>query len=174
MRWLFLAHRYLGIVLGVLMAMWCLTGVVMMYVPYPGMPDEVRLAALESIDWGECCAIDSLGLSDTDIISHFEVEMLGERPVLRLTPEGLHTAGRLIDLRDGVVLPGVSHAQALSVASLIGRIGGHRNSPRYSGLIDYDQWTVSGARFDRPLFRFLLDDDAKTQLYVSSATGKPV
>jgi hypothetical protein len=146
----------------------------MMYVPYPEMPDEVRLAPLEFIDWGECCTIESRTLSDTDIVSHFEVEMLAERPVLRLTPEGLHTAGRLIDLRDGLVLPGVSHAEALSVALLIGRIGGQRASPRYSGLIDYDQWTVSGARFDRPLFRLLLDDDAKTQLYVSSATGKPV
>jgi hypothetical protein len=42
-------------------------------------------------------------------------------------------------------------------------------------LIDYDQWTVSGDfDYDRPLFHYDLGDDAGTEVYVSSRSGKVV
>jgi hypothetical protein len=42
-------------------------------------------------------------------------------------------------------------------------------------LIDYDQWTVAGEfDYDRPLFRYALDDAARTEIYVSSRSGKIV
>jgi hypothetical protein len=41
--------------------------------------------------------------------------------------------------------------------------------------IDYDQWTVAGEYdSDRPLFRYALKDDAATEVYVSSKSGKIV
>ena len=44
-------HRYVGIAIGLLMAVWCLSGVVMMYVPYPRLTEEKRVAALPAIHW---------------------------------------------------------------------------------------------------------------------------
>jgi hypothetical protein len=42
-------------------------------------------------------------------------------------------------------------------------------------LIDHDQWTVAGEfDRDRPLFRYDLGDDAGTEVYVSSRSGKVV
>jgi hypothetical protein len=42
-------------------------------------------------------------------------------------------------------------------------------------LIDHDQWTVAGEYdHDRPLFRYDLDDNAGTEVYVSSRSGKVV
>ncbi len=42
-------------------------------------------------------------------------------------------------------------------------------------LIDYDQWTVAGEfDYDRPLFRYDLNDSAGTEVYVSSRSGKVV
>ena len=42
-------------------------------------------------------------------------------------------------------------------------------------LIDHDQWTVAGEfDYDRPLFRYDLDDEAGTEVYVSSRSGKIV
>src|SRR5262249_6053927 len=41
--------------------------------------------------------------------------------------------------------------------------------------IDYDQWTVSGDYDrDRPLDRIALNDDAGTEVYLSSKTGRVV
>ena len=50
-RALLLLHRYLGIVVGVLMLMWCVSGVVMMYVGYPALDPGVRLSRLAPIVW---------------------------------------------------------------------------------------------------------------------------
>jgi len=42
-------------------------------------------------------------------------------------------------------------------------------------FIDYDQWTVAGEyEYDRPLFRYDLNDAAGTEVYVSSRSGKIV
>jgi hypothetical protein len=44
-----------------------------------------------------------------------------------------------------------------------------------SELIEYDQWTVAGDfDYDRPLFRYDLNDDAGTEVYVSSRSGNIV
>ena len=48
-RLLFLLHRYLGIAVGALMAVWCLSGVVMMYVTYPSLDENTRLQHLAPI-----------------------------------------------------------------------------------------------------------------------------
>ena len=43
--WLLLLNRYLGIALGALMVIWCLSGVVMMYVSYPALSRDARVWA---------------------------------------------------------------------------------------------------------------------------------
>ncbi len=172
MRALLLAHRYLGIALGALMLMWCLSGGVMMYVTYPELAPAARIGALEPIDWRRCCSVGD-GLDDGQSVARFEVEMLAGVPVLRLGfPLG---RSRLIDLADGTVMGEVGAAQAERVAADFGRARGTFAPPELDGPIDYDQWTVSG-EFDpdRPLYRFRIPDPARTELYVSSATGEAV
>ena len=52
-RWLFLIHRWLGIVTCVLCAAWFVSGVVMMYVPYPALTAKERIAGQQRIDWSQ-------------------------------------------------------------------------------------------------------------------------
>jgi PepSY-associated TM region len=170
-RLLFLLHRYLGIAVGALMVMWCLSGVVMMYVSYPALDESLRLKNLAVIDWSGCCRIpDSLPADES--FGDFRIEMLAGRPVL-IT--GGHSC-RLIDLITGSAIDRVSPEQAASVAMAFA--AGSRSGtgpPRLLGLIDYDQWTVSGSfDADRPLYHFALNDGLRTELYVSSATGQAV
>ncbi|MEI9985038.1 MAG: hypothetical protein WDN69_18675, partial [Aliidongia sp.] len=140
-RWLFLAHRYLGIALGLLMLAWCLSGVVMMYVSYPSLAEAERLRHLAPIDWQGCCAPLGTVLADDAAVDRFRVEMLADRPVLRLRPQDRPPV--LIDLLDGTVLGGIDDGQADSVARRYG-------IPAASERIDDDQWTVSGEfRADR-------------------------
>jgi PepSY-associated TM region len=63
-RLLFLAHRYLGIAVGALMVMWCLSGVVMMYVSYPALGENSRLKGLAPIVWSGCCKLSTEMLAD--------------------------------------------------------------------------------------------------------------
>ena len=165
-RWLVLAHRYLGIAVGLLMVMWCLSGIVMMYVRYPNLGEATRLAALPPIDWHRCCNVGEALLTDRPV-ERLQIEMLAGHPVMRVTRTG--APPRQIDLTDGQPIEQVTAEQARSVAMTYGA------DPHPPIHVDYDQWTVSGEfRRDRPLYRFDLGDAAKTQLYVSSRSGKAV
>jgi hypothetical protein len=57
-RLLVIAHRYLGIAVGVLMLMWFASGIVMMYVGFPQGIGKARLGALAPIAWQGCCRVE--------------------------------------------------------------------------------------------------------------------
>jgi len=168
MRLLLLAHRYLGIAVGLLMVMWCLSGVVMMYHSYPALRERVRLEHLAPLDWTECCKIPQALQSES--AGHSQIEMLAGLPMLFV---GSEDTPRPIDLRTGSIVARISADQATSVARRFSERAGR--APRLIGLIGHDQWTVSGEfNAHRPLFQFALDDAAGTELYVSSMTGRAV
>ena len=166
-RLILLLHRYLGVTVGALMAMWCLSGVVMMYHSYPVLDEDVRVAHLEPIAWNACCKIPDLlpgGVQPGSI----RIEMLGSRPVLQLGEDS-----RPIDLLTGAFIERISADQAAEVAKRFATTNSPQ--PQLLGLIDRDQWTVSGDfNSERPLFRFGLGDAADTELYVSSSSGRAV
>jgi hypothetical protein len=170
-RWLLLLHRYLGIAVGTLMAMWCFSGVVMMYVSYPALDESNRLEHLAPLNWSGCCRFDDKLPSNT-APGDLRIEMLSGRPVLSMRSAG--EAATLIDLITGLSIREISAAQAGSVAeSYVGEPVAA--TPRLLGLIDYDQWTVAGNfNADRPLYHFDLGDRARTELYVSSSSGRAV
>src|SRR5271170_2082161 len=160
MRWLFLVHRYLGIAVGALMVMWCLSGVVMMYVSYPALDENSRLKGVAPIVWSGCCKISEQMLADTAPVIEFQIEMLAGRPALYLRgTRGSH----LIDLMTGSVIDRVSSDQAATVA--MEYVDNTFPTPSWQlDLIDYDQWTVSGSfDADRPLYRVRLNDAMRTE-----------
>jgi uncharacterized iron-regulated membrane protein len=165
-RVLLLLHRYLGIAVGALMVMWCLSGVVMMYVSYPSLGEGDRLRHLEPIKWAGCCKISQAQLKD---VGEFQVEMLAGRPVLHAVNGAMRGP---TDLDTGAAVEGVT---ALQAAAIAGAFGTGTATPTLLGLIDHDQWTVAGD-FDaqRPLYHFALGDEARTEVYISSVTGRAV
>ena len=82
MKSLIIVHRYVGVVLGVLMTVWCLSGFVMMYQPYPSTSQEEKLAGLESLDLSQCCA--NVTLAGDTTLGNARIEMLNGAPVLRM------------------------------------------------------------------------------------------
>ncbi|HTE42211.1 MAG TPA: hypothetical protein VK629_15400 [Steroidobacteraceae bacterium] len=174
MRLLLLIHRYLGIAVGVVMAMWCVSGFVMMYVGFPALDTQQRLRSLEPISWQDCCDFEKLATQlGVDVADQFSVEMVVGRPVLQITL----TQGRrfLVDLQSGERLAAIDATTALAVARHFARSLPAKAEPRYLASLERDQWTVQGQlRLDRPLHHLALDDEAGTELYVSSATGQIV
>ena len=86
---LLLLHRYLGIGIGLLVAAWCLSGVVMMYMPYPEFGGRDELRSLDPIDLDGCCTTvrgsDTTGpLASIEGIDRFVLEMSAGRLVTRL------------------------------------------------------------------------------------------
>jgi hypothetical protein len=173
MRWLILIHRYLGIAIGILMAAWCLSGIVMMYVSYPELTRTDRLRALRPLELRDCCASLDRTLPDDAQLMSFQLEMLGGGPVLRLRPAA--GAARLIELRTGERIEPVSVRAAQAVAADFAVAAGVHATMRLQQTVDYDQWTLEGVgRSEPPLYRFTAGDPAGTTAYVSLHTGRLV
>jgi hypothetical protein len=167
-RLILLLHRYLGIAVGALMVMWCLSGIVMMYVSYPALDESVRLKHLQPIAWRDCCKIADALRADLSL-KRLWIEMLNGRPVLYSGAES-----RPIDLSTGTWFEEISAGQAAEVAKSYA--AGASSPPAHLlGVVDRDQWTVSGDfNSARPLYHFRLADPADTELYVSSRSGRAV
>ena len=54
-RALVVLHRYVGVAVGLLMAVWFVSGIVMMYVGFPRLTEAERLRALSPVSWQACC-----------------------------------------------------------------------------------------------------------------------
>ncbi len=168
-RFLLLAHRYLGIAIGLLVALWCLSAFVMMYVQFPRLSDGERLASLPAIDLRACCAmtpaiVDAMSESD-----RFVVESLADRPVVRTSGK----RRRVFELRSGDEIAAVDPKLAALAAATYFRERGIGDTASLIRTVHRDQWTVAGY-FDqlRPFYLFSADDDADSRIYISSKTGE--
>ncbi len=169
-RLLFLMHRYLGIAVGAVISLWCLSGFVMMYEQYPELDDNERLVGLERLELTECCQLPAdFGNIEFDAL---RLEMMAGTPVLRLM-EGRRQ--HVIDLRRGESLSELREVDAQSVADRAAPEFGLQGTPRLIDLLERDQWTVYASYHPhRPMFHFAMDDSADTEFYVSSTTGEVV
>lgn len=168
MRLILALHRFLAIVVGLLLTVWCLTGVVMMYAPYPRLTLEERRAGLTPLDLSTCCKVEGLGVADQAKVKHFSLTMSAGTPVLRLTtvPGG----AQAFDLTTGRALGPASPEHAAAVATeFLGRRGVHR-AAHAPELVARDVWTANleGGPFWRVTF------DGGAQVYVRQSTGEVV
>jgi len=156
-------HRYVGIVMGLLMLLWFASGVVMLFVHWPEVTSEERVAGLPPIVWGQCCAFGDV--QPVRQVAGGAVEDLAGRPVLRFD-------GEVLDLATGRAVHAVSPLEAAVVAGHYARAHGIAGRPGAPEAVERDQWTVTGY-FDkrRPFHLFHFDDPARTDVYVSAHTG---
>lgn len=170
-RQLVSVHRWLGVVLCLFFAMWFASGAVLIYVPFPSLPEPVR--------WNRAAMVDPtrIALSPSQAIhaaGKGEIERLrvvgvNDRPVYVLHPrDGRVTA---VDAASGEV---VEHYDA-RIAGDIAAGFADQQIVRVDGPIEFDQWVVSD-EYDqfRPFHRVVLADSAGTVLYVSARSGEVV
>ena len=165
-RWLYLVHRWIGIASCLFFAMWFLSGLVMLYVPYPALSPAAKLAGGEAIDWAAVTVPPPL--DDGRLPQALSLEMREGVPVWRVV--GWTGARATVAASRGAVLQPVDAVYASRVA---GRF--EDATVDHVERLTRDQWTVAGG-FDRhrPLWKVTLADAAGTQAYVSSSTGSVV
>jgi uncharacterized iron-regulated membrane protein len=164
-RWLFLTHRWIGIASCLLFCLWFLSGLVMIYVPYPSLSMQDRVAASEPIDWRQ---VDTPPPLQAASPRRLELVMRDAVPVWRIQDDSGAWAVR--SARRGAELDEVGATYARRVAQRFAGV-----SVTDVARVTRDQWTVAGG-FDthRPLWKARLDDAAGTVLYISSSTGAVV
>lgn len=169
-RAVYLLHRWLGVLLALFMAMWFVSGVVMMYVGYPRLSQTERLAASPPLDAAQCCASwAELRAAAGNAPRSARLTGISGEPRVVFTLAGREA--RSVDAATGQPITPVTPASALAAARAF-RPG---VAARHDGVIGEDAWTHSRALDPhRPLHRIRLDDAARTVLYVSGRTGEVV
>lgn len=160
-RCLYLTHRWLGVAGCVLMLLWFVSGVVMLFVGYPKLTPQERLALLPGLSMRACCASvpqgDAVALTSIQREPTYVVQTRGRIQVI----SALSGLPREAIDADGA-LQTVHHAQPDDHAY-------------HNGLIHEDRWTHSrGLDPHRPLHRVQVTGTPAATYYVSSITGQIV
>ena len=166
-RQLYLWHRWLGIGLCLLMALWFVSGVVMLYVGYPKLTSSERLEHLPALP-AICCAEVPAQWAQLPL-QRLRLSSLGGQPFYLLElADGRRVT---LDARSGEPLERADEAWALTGArQYAGDV-----PLRYRGQFEEDVWTHSRALdAERPLHLVELGDAERTWLYLSSRTGEVV
>jgi hypothetical protein len=167
---LVLIHRYLGIAIGLMLIIWCLSGIIMLYVQYPVSDENQRVFSLAELSLDNCCVLPN-DESDDQTVDYFRIEMQGGVPIVRM---GWYPDDEFgIYLNNGQWFAEIGRDEAIKISSAAMHELGHEGEPDYLGAINYDQWTLAGDySYHTPLHYFSLNDDAGTQWYVSSYSGE--
>ena len=161
-------HRYVGVALGVIMTIWCLSGFVMMYQGFPETSQEERLAGLETLDLSHCCA--SLPIADDAAAGSLRIEMLNGAPVIRIGRRG---ETQTFNIATGAPIGVLDEAGVRQVATSFAAGNGIKGEIASLDQIHDDQWTVSGAG-QQPLWRAEFNDPQNTLVYVDAKAASVV
>jgi hypothetical protein len=168
-------HRWLGVGMCVLFALWFASGIIMMYVEYPELTEQERIEHLPSLDTARVMttpAEAASAISTGNLYSRVSLTTTLGRPAYMLQAESGQTFTVFADT--GEQLQGISPELAREAVAKSGFASGSV-APSYDERIQLDQWTVSaGLDSYRPLHRVHANDAAKTVLYVSDKTGQIV
>lgn len=168
LRW----HRWLALGVGPAVLLWCLSGLVMLWVPYPSVTEAEWFAMAGAIDPALCSADLEGVIREFDRpegIAYLRVIAVGGVPVVSVHYlDGSLRARRLTaEPRHGPLLTG----EMQRVAESLG-LGGAIIS---IDTIDHDVWTVH-QQFDphRPLWKAEMAGASAPVLYLSGTTGEVV
>lgn len=153
--------------MGIVISLWCLSGFVMMYVPYPVFSEQERLASLPALELEGCCQLPTLDeFSDIELYAA-RISLWAGRPTLWLESDA--GGSYPIDMQSSEYIyeatQDLADQQAGQYAAKIGA------NSEFLGLVARDQWTITGYDFDSPFFKYRLDDASRTEIYLSSVSG---
>lgn len=171
-RLTYLLHRWMGVGACVLMAIWFVSGMVMLFVGYPKLTPWERLGALPALQAEHCCVPLATALAQNPQLSGVQdvvLTSIRNHPYYRVRDGASRVT--VIDAVTGKQADPVDeHAAMAEARTFLPNAAAH-----YEGRIHEDRWTHSRALdVHRPLHRVQMDDAAHTLLYLSSATGEVV
>lgn len=175
---LYLSHRWFGIAMCLFIAMWCFSGVVMMYIGFPQMTKDEYYAGLQPL------AAEQIQTSPQALLKHApqnsNIEQLlltssAQRPIFLMKTSAAAWQGMYADT--GELIIDLGKDQIVSIAEDFYRT--QHASQSHIGLhqeqLEMDQWSVSsGLNPYRPLHRVSINDEIGTELYISALTGQVV
>ncbi|WP_294251427.1 PepSY domain-containing protein [uncultured Sphingomonas sp.] len=175
-------HRWLGVVIGMVMTLWCLSGFVMLYVDYPRLTPAEQLRGLPPLRLPAAAALARIDLPDDLMLASARLETLAGRTMLRVVPAAaperriaqIRSMPGSYDLATGALLAALSPTDLRRVASDYAAQAGIAGAVKRVAETGIDQWTVQTYRQNRPLVRIDYADPAATSVYIARRSGEVV
>jgi hypothetical protein len=164
-------HRWLGITLGLLIALWFASGMILSFVPFPSLAPRDRISRSEAIDLQRVSISPSAALaaSGTLPVMHLRLISVVGHPRYVVSPVGRPVVS--FSAETGQALPLVAENVARALAE---QFSGEKIL-RLDGPFDYDQWTVHEQYGPyRPFYKISMADASGTCLYVSLRSGEVI
>jgi len=173
--WLILTHRWMGIVLGLMLVVWCVSGLVLMYYGLPHLDAGERLSRLPALDTA------AIRISPGEAAARaggdpfrIRLSMLGDRPVYRLNSGRVFGRWSLVYADTGEAFGGFDADSAVAYLE--------RSVPEAAGRSTIDAYLTApdlfthnpGIQNHMPMYRIAIHDGAGTQYYVSQHSGEAV
>ena len=160
-------HAFLGFCLCLLMAMWFLSGFVMIYHSYPRVSRQMILEKQLAIQ-GTLASLQSLDsvLGEPESLKSLTLQMNLASPTFLIQDQ---SGERQISATHFDTVPSIT-------STSLDAIRHQWNAAKVlktDTLYEVDQWTLpkkSASVF--PIYKYFFDDDMQSQLYISSPTGK--
>jgi hypothetical protein len=164
-------HRWLGIGLGLVFALWFASGIILSFVPFPSLLNQDRISRSEAIDLQKVQVSPAIALAAAGAESVMHLRLIGVAGHPRYVVSSVARPILSVSAETGQVLAPVPEDVARAVAA---QFSGEQIS-RIDGPFQYDQWTVH-ERYGpyRPFYKISLADDAGTCIYVSVRSGEVV
>lgn len=165
-RLTYLTHRWTGVFGCLLMSLWFISGITMLFVGYPKLTPDERLAALPPLSLLACCTpVQQAWLEDGNVV----LSTVGGQASY-LLPPGAHAGPQRLRARDGQPAERDKASVLQSARQFLPGVGA-----RYLGQVGEDRWThARGLDPHRPLHVVEMADEQRTRLYLSSQTGQVV
>lgn len=165
-RFCYQLHRWTGIAGCVLMALWFISGMVMLFVGYPKLTPWERLAGKPALPLHHYVGVETV-LSQVPTASEIVLSSSGGAPFYRVRDSGGQVSA--FDAQAGKRIADADAGMALAAARAF--LPG--STAHYLGVLHEDRWTHARALdVHRPLHRVQMDDAQHTLLYLSSRTGE--
>lgn len=167
-RWWFTVHKWLGLIVGLQVLAWMVSGLYMTAVPIERVRSEHNISKPQSLDLRSTSDIVSPAQAIGALQGHVTRLELGELmglPVWRADIEGKPAA--VIDARSGTLLSPLDEAAARRVAEQ--DFAGAGKIVRATLITEDAPIEYRGAL---PVWQLVFDDEDSTNLYVPVTTGK--
>lgn len=169
-RWWFSIHKWIGLVIGLQVLAWMVSGFFMTFVPIEQVRSEHNIRKVEPLDLraqSDVVAPAAVAALLTGRVTRLELgEMLG-MPVWRADIGGKPAA--LIDARSGAVLSPLDEAGARRIAEA--DFAGNGTIVRATLIVKDPPIEYRGAL---PVWQLVFNDEADTHVYVAPLSGKVV
>ncbi len=168
---LILTHRYIGIPLSLFFVMWFVSGFFMIYTGgMPKVTDDMQVAGAEPLDLSQVkfAPAQAASVAGYEPPAALMRTILG-RPVYEFGDPGYNNTFVYADT--GELMQPLTPEQSIELASRFLAIPASAFHLQQTLEEHTDQWTFT-VRRDLPLYKFVVDDGARTEVYVSSKSAR--